>query len=60
MNKPIYKSLTIIGGAIVVLVNYAQNVGLITPGTMEETVKLVEAAGALLGIYGIRRAIGPQ
>lgn len=54
MNKKIYKSKTIWGFGIALLVVLGTQVGVIDPST---TVSVIETLAASLGIFGLRDAL---
>jgi len=63
-GRPLYKRLTLVGGAVLALVHYLESTGDAPPGTFEafsETSSHLEAAGYSIGgiltLFGVYRQV---
>jgi len=63
-DRPLYKRLTLIGGAILALSNYAESQGVAPPGTFEafqntqaSLYALANSIGGLLTLFGVYRQV---
>lgn len=57
MNKPPWKSLTLVAGTVFAAVTFLEGAGALPPGTNATLVKLVESVAGLAALYGLRRAL---
>ena len=56
-GRPGINSATVQGSSVAILVAAAQQLGWIPAGLLEQVALLVQAAGAIWGIFGLRRAL---